>query len=224
MTGRDFRRLCAMMLAMLMFFGALPLNALAQKVTYATFTLNVEPTDGADDVSVTFMVDDAEFMVYTVKNGGLIKTEDDRYAFRGIPNDPTPPSKEESFKGWYLNQSDDNPFDFDKTIEDSLTLTAKFADIYLISFKDMPGFEGKVVSTIKLEPGKPISLPYEAKQAADEMAPENLRVIYWYAEDDFGEAAFDFRTERAKEDVTLVPMYGNLHYVVFISARSKSVV
>ena len=221
MLYRKSKKSIAILLLAMMMAGVMLLGALAENVLYVNVNLGIVATrDGVDEenITVTFVAQGSENVVYTLADGDLEKTDDGKYRFKYIPEDPALPAGMLTFRGWYQG-TDAQPFDFEP-IEDDLLLVARFADTYLITFKDMPGSSSQVKVTQELSPGTPIVLPDEAKKAADERAPEGSHVAYWYIEGGDETERFIFGTP-ATGDLTLVPKYADSYFVLFVSAGTQ---
>ena len=169
--------------------------------------------------TVTFLVGGVEYERYTIGDG-LTEHVDgvDVYYISDAAPSVSLPADKVSFRGWFL-EGDEDPFDFGSRITESIVLTAKFSETYLISFKDG---DGKVVYTREYLPGAHIYPPdATVMDQIDQTAPAGKHFEYWYVEGDSSEASFFLTGPEADSDLTLVPLFGNYWYVIFVSAGDE---
>ena len=171
------------------------------------------------ELSVTFLVEGEEYEVYTKDNGLTQHMDGDGVYFisDAAPGVDLPPGKV-SFRGWY-EESSDEPFDFSSRITESITLTAKFSETYLISFKNG---DGKVVYTREYLPGAYVYPPDAS--IIDEInttAPAGNHFEYWFVEGDLSAEAYFLTSPIALSDLTLIPLFGNYWYIIFVSAGDQ---
>ena len=113
-----------------------------------------------------------------------------------------------SFHGWYQKLEDgtveDLPYDFTKTVEEDITLVAKFSDLWLVLFTNA---DGKVIYSKDVPTGDAVSAPEIADPTKPGMLFDGWKLV---GQDE----AYDFGTP-VTGNLTLEPIFVESHYVYF---------
>lgn len=180
--------------------------------TLMATTLKFSPRFKSVKFTVTFMAGGSKYLESPVVKDDLV----------GEPASPNPKDYGfVSFRGWYVNEGTDQEeiFDFNQKITSDVTITAKFSDKYLIKYKESA--TGAVVETKEFSPGMVIP-----RTSVDISVPSGNRISYWYVEGsslspEGHYPQFEFGTEKADSDITLVPFFSDAYLVLFISEGTQ---
>jgi len=207
---QKLRKLVAVLLAMLMIVGNMPLTAFADGVVVVT----------GEPLTVTFKVENVDVNVYTPGNGLVGTGDPGEFRLEQPQANPTLIPGAVSFRGWFTERvpaDDAKPYDFAKNpFTANTVLHAVFSSTYLVQFKDN---NDVIVQTNKVEPEGIVYGP--TQETLDKInAPVGSRLLHWYIEDtDPANNPYVFEGTTDK-DLILVPYFSNQYVVVFNSGGS----